>query len=478
MVAIAAVPAILFATTWRVSAAMIPEESVPTTIPPAAPQLSTPLLSMRRDPGAITGWLQRQDAETRAEAAFAAFDDQLDSESCAAVVDVDSKTSDHPPLVVFEHQAELPLIPASNEKLLVAAAALSVLGESYTFRTELRGAEPSNGIIDGPLFVVGGGDPTLSTAEFAVARELVQFSVTDIKALIDALAWVGVKQITGPIVGIDDRYDVVRRRESWLEAITPYDVAPVGALVINDGLDAGASVPDDPALTAAETLRSELAKAGIVVDGDARSARNFDLANIDVAALPVVAKAESAPLSEILREMLVTSDNLTAEMLVKEIGLQSRGQGSWDAGLAAMEAELEGFGVDLDSVVIDDGSGLSRDNRITCSALVELVYATPVSDRLVPLLPVAGESGTLSGYFSGTPAAGQMRAKTGTLIGVKALTGLQPDGVDEDVAFALVLNSANSKDRTVFEPIWNSLAKTIDGLGATPQIERSAFEPK
>ena len=124
--------------------------------------------------------------------------------------------------------------------------------------------------------------------------------------------------------------------------------------------------------------------------------------------------------------MLHTSDNNTAEMMLKEIGYAATGQGTRQAGLDTVRATLERWGVPLAGVDLRDGSGLDRANRATCEALAAVVDSTPVADELVDLLPVAGRDGTLEDQLLGTPAEGWMQAKTGTLTDVKALTGSQP----------------------------------------------------
>ena len=131
-------------------------------------------------------------------------------------------------------------------------------------------------------------------------------------------------------------------------------------------------------------------------------------------------------ITDVLVELLHTSDDNTAEMLVKEIGFATSGQGTRTAGLATVGATLAGWGVPLTSAELRDGSGLDRGNRTTCAALAALVSSTPVAEQLVGLMPVAGRDGTMSEVLLGTPAEGLMHAKTGTLTDVKALTGSQP----------------------------------------------------
>jgi D-alanyl-D-alanine carboxypeptidase/D-alanyl-D-alanine-endopeptidase (penicillin-binding protein 4) len=124
--------------------------------------------------------------------------------------------------------------------------------------------------------------------------------------------------------------------------------------------------------------------------------------------------------------MLSSSDNLTAEMLTKELGLQASKQGTTNAGVAAITAKLRELGVPLADGALHDGSGLDRGNRVTCGTLVAALTLAqrPEFATLYDGLPVAGRNGTLVGDFIGTPLEGNFRGKTGSLDGVTGLTGV------------------------------------------------------
>jgi hypothetical protein len=126
-----------------------------------------------------------------------------------------------------------------------------------------------------------------------------------------------------------------------------------------------------------------------------------------------LARIESAPLAAVVAEMLTTSDNNTAEMLVKEIGLVASGRGTRIDGLAAVAESLRRLGVPVDDLVLVDGSGLATGNRVRCSTLVGALGAA--DPAVTAGLPVLGTSGTLTGVMTDHPLAGSVVAKTGTL---------------------------------------------------------------
>jgi len=144
---------------------------------------------------------------------------------------------------------------------------------------------------------------------------------------------------------------------------------------------------------------------------------------------------------QIVTEMLNDSDNTTAELLTKELGFRSGGVGSTAAGVAVLRATARTLAPGVfGDFVLSDGSGLDRSDRATCRALTALLDATGEREALVASLPVAGRSGTLAGRFAGTPAAGRLAAKTGSLEGVVALSGYATDARHDPIAFTILVN--------------------------------------
>ncbi len=257
-----------------------------------------------------------------------------------------------------------PLVPASLEKLLTGTVALEVLGADTTLSTVVRsGAAPHDGVVDGDLYLVGGGDPLLMTDAYHQHFEHPPPERTDPAKLADAVVAAGVKQVTGRVVGDDSRYDNAYYPGVWpTRYATEAEAGPASALTIDQGLDALPPTHDDklpkehPAANPPEhaaVLFTDLLQArGVAITSPPASGVAPDGA-ADVASLP------SAPVSGLVAEMLRESDNTTAELLTREIGLHAGTGGTTAAGVAAITAEATTLGLPVDGTVQVDGSGLS-----------------------------------------------------------------------------------------------------------------------
>jgi D-alanyl-D-alanine carboxypeptidase/D-alanyl-D-alanine-endopeptidase (penicillin-binding protein 4) len=162
---------------------------------------------------------------------------------------------------------------------------------------------------------------------------------------------------------------------------------------------------------------------------------------------------------ELVREMLLVSDNEHAEFLVREVGRAEVGRGTTRAGTAAVAAWLEERCLELEGRS-SDGSGLSRTNARTARDLREVLqFATrePWWPALVVGLPVAGQSGTLTERLTGPATAGRVRAKTGTILVGRALSGYATTAGGRAVTFSIIAN----------DPDPAPLTAAIDGLVAT-----------
>ena len=142
-----------------------------------------------------------------------------------------------------------------------------------------------------------------------------------------------------------------------------------------------------------------------------------------------------------------------------------------------MRGTLERWGVPLDGVELHDGSGLSRNNRATCAALSAVLATAPVAPTLRRLLPAAGRDGTLSEELLGTPAEGELVAKSGTLTDVKALTGVQASGAGDDVNFSLILNAPAADEPSVYRPAWEAMLELIESYPIVVEPDAGRFEP-
>ena len=378
----------------------------------APARLGTPLWSARRVPQSVVEAIATQKLVADVAGTLKGLD-----ASCAIV--------EAPGLgVLTATQAEKPLIGASSQKLLTATAALGVLGPDYRYATRAVTSGKPSASVD-KLWLIGGGDPVLHTPAYQAAIDEKPSqkgnAATAMTALADGIAAKGIRNINTLLVD-DSRYDDVRYLPTWKPTYkTEGQVGSLGALIVNSGFASwdGTRVPaDDPALDAGSQLASLLKDRGITVGAVARGTSVGDTSEVVSVASP--------PLRDIVGEMLRVSDNTTAEMLVREMAVKSGRSGSTQAGIETVTNTLSERGIPMKGVTLLDGSGLSRDNQLTCGALQAAIGLgrVPGPGELTSLLAVAGESGTLAGRFQGTPLQGKLRAKTGNLAGVTALGGL------------------------------------------------------
>lgn len=469
LLAVALVPALALGGCWQFAASRVSDGqgiAAPTTsIDPARPAqlvtpLVTPLLSVRRTPGVLARSVNLG-AFSAGAAQFAAT---LGDTSCVAI-SVDGRA-------VVSAGADRVLRPASNVKLLVAAVALEVLGPDYTYTTAVRGAL-SGATVVGDLHLVGGGDPVLNSTWWnGPNTRYPPFNSTSIEGFADAIVAAGVGEITGSIVGDDSRYDDEWYPPTWSSAVRFGEGGPVSALLANDSRESRDRASNDPAVGAAAVLTAELRARGVVVAGEARRGVAPD-------GVPVIASVSSLPMSALLAEMLTTSDNTAAEMIVKELGVARSGIGSREAGLEVVRSTIASWGVPVEGLVLVDGSGLSDDNRASCATMIGVLQHLAPDDPVASGLAVAGApGGTLAEAFADTPMLGLLRAKTGTLSNaddgpggrpaVKALSGFVPLEGGGAIEFSLLLNGPTIAERGEYGPIWSALAALFGTYVAGP----------
>jgi D-alanyl-D-alanine carboxypeptidase/D-alanyl-D-alanine-endopeptidase (penicillin-binding protein 4) len=332
--------------------------------------------------------------------------------------------------------ADTPLMPASTTKLLTAVAALKAFGPEARFATTVAR--------DGRrLVLVGGGDPQLTTA--AVPRTInANTSLTRLARLTaEALS-------ADAVTSVNLQYDASlfsppSEAPFWKKDFLAIGVvAPITALSADGGrLNPPASPRSpDPPLTAAQAFAGLLEQRGIQVTGEPRpgQARGQEIARV-----------ESPPLSDLVEHMLLVSDNTEADILAHHVGREVLGEATFAGGAKATVRVLSDLGVNTKGIVLEDGSGLARRNRVTPRQLLEVLHAAMQTDpvTLWPAytgLPVAGFDGSLAVRFSAPDARaarGAVTGKTGTLTGTSTLAGLVSDRSGALLTYAVMTNDVS-----------------------------------
>jgi len=480
-------------------AALLAPLALPHAVPPAAAQTPIRASATAQAPATLAA---RIDAIIR-QPRYAAADWGI------AVVALDSGHT------LYAHQAGKLFQPASTAKLFTAALSLATLAPDYRIPTRLISAAPiRHGRLDGPLLLVGMGDPTLGTpgANPDWADDLAA-----------QLATRGIREIRGELIA-DDSYFAGPPLGSGWEAsdLLGWFAAPASALSVHENtvaltvapaarageparLDfapAAAAPPlagtlvtapphghddinlyrapgdpllhafgsvaagtpprsyrlaiPDPARQAGEELRVALARHGMRLKGALRVLHWPERDDALRANAQALAEVLSPPMSEILAQGLKRSQNLYLQNLLQIDGVSAQaaaanqpdaptgflGSEAW--GLRALQALLERIGIPPSSVLLEEGSGLSRGDLATPGAMVQLLQylaAQPYAATLRGMLPVAGVDGTLEWRMRDGPATDKVQAKTGSMTHVHCLAGYVTTTGGRQLAFAILLNN-------------------------------------
>ena len=436
--------------------------------------------------------------------------------------------------VVYDRQGERAMVPASTTKLVTAAAALHVLGPGYSWVTDLRGtAEPEDGVLDGDLYVVGGGDPTLTTE--------------DLWRLLQDLRANGVERVTGDIVLDDTRFVDDPVIPAW-DNRDDHEEGPsyfpgIGAL----GLDFGvltmvvrpASEPGRPALVRFEIPAPGYAEVEADVQTTTRRRPRLELEREThgrklvfrlTGAVPAGSRVRSlrravvdpsayfrAVLSELLKQtgprvegtirfgQLPTdtthrvgvrwspslgavlmdtnkwSSNFMAETVLRTLGAEAGGEGSTAGGLAVVQEWMEALALPTEGVVVANGSGLSRDTRLSpaflCALLQRMAADPRVGHEFAASMAIGGMDGTLRLRFRDFPA--RLRGKTGTLAGVHALAGYLEADDGQLYAYAFLANEIRGGTRVAKELMDDVLTElmAVPSTPPAPEPARTVPEP-
>jgi serine-type D-Ala-D-Ala carboxypeptidase/endopeptidase (penicillin-binding protein 4) len=373
--------------------------------------------------------------------------------------------------LVGEKNVDTVVIPASNMKILVAAVAGDVLGNDFRYTTRVVGPTPASGVINGDVYLVGGGDPLLSGNWYPQSDldRFPAFNTTSLDELARNLAAAGVTQINGNVLGDGSRYDDEFYAPGWGADVNGIEAGPYDALLVNDARVLGDEQRSgDPNQAGAREFVRILGEQGISVIGEPGTGKAPE-GGAELAAV------KSQPLTAAMAEMLTNSDNNTAELMLKEIGLAASGAGTRQAGADAIAATLAGWGVDTTGLVVGDGSGLSADDRITCRTMISVLQHASFDGPVGQGLAIGGKTGTLADAFGDTSLAGRIRGKTGTLNNVpydqdppavKALSGYLPVDGGGAIEYTLLLNGGIITDQSEYRPIWAHLVEALTSFPA------------
>lgn len=343
--------------------------------------------------------------------------------------------------VLYSHRQNVPMVPASNQKILTAAALLTELGPGHRFETRIVGVGTQVGTIwEGDIVLVGGGDPMLSTAAFS--RTALWNRGTPIEGLVDQLSARQIKRISGNLIVDESYFDTQRYAPSWPTWFRYFYTTSLSSLTVNQGyFGSSLSGPAtrNQALNSGTTLRGIMRKGGIKTSG------KIMIGRAPKASTPL-ATIQSERLHEVLRFMMKSSDNFTAEILLKSFGKSEGNVGSTARGAREVRAQLKELGININGLRITDGSGLSSSNRVSATQLGTLLNVMDkheVSQSFKGELAVSGGRGTLLKRLRAAPYKGRVFAKTGTLRSVSALSGYTK-GVDgKDFGFVTLMNTSS-----------------------------------
>jgi D-alanyl-D-alanine carboxypeptidase/D-alanyl-D-alanine-endopeptidase (penicillin-binding protein 4) len=357
-------------------------------------------------------------------------------------------------------RADTSRIPASVEKLYTTSTALLRFGPDATLQTSVTGVGTLDdaGTWHGDLYLRGGGDPTFGSATFDRLAYGLGTTVSTLAARVRAA---GILRVTGRIRGDESWLDSLRGGPASGFALDLDIGGPLGGLLYNRGLarEDGSALQTQPARFAAQQLTLELRRTRVRVPQNAATGLAPDDAE-------EIATVDSPTMATLARLTLVPSDNLFAEMLLKNVGARFGTAGSTTAGVAVVKRTIARYGI---RPQIADGSGLSRSDRTSPRQVVTLLNGLRENTFLRAAMPVAGRSGTLVDRMRGTTAQDRCQAKTGTLSNVSALAGYCRTLNGHVVAFAFIENSVYTPTAKAAEDrLVVALARSRPGGTAIP----------
>lgn len=339
------------------------------------------------------------------------------------------------------------MMTASNMKIITGAVALEQLGPDYRYVTTFgtRGTV-TDGELIGDLVVTGNGDPTVSD------RMRNGDAMNALRDIADSLRARGIRRIAGRLVPGGDAFPGSNYGSGWeFGYLNDYYAAPVDELNYSEGMDkVPARIQGKDTLV--EVVSTQPLKSYLFYLHRALGERGIAVARVpgdstyraDTTGVKELFAFHSLPLRDILITLLTPSQNQTGEILLRTLGREKTGYGVPDSGIAVVNRQLLAWGAEPDGFRIHDGSGLSRHNLVSPETILRTLVAvsrSPHSDVFMNALPVPGGSGTLRNRMKDTPAAGKLRAKTGSIDNARALSGFITSARGDKLVFSMLLNN-------------------------------------
>ncbi|MCH5241604.1 MAG: D-alanyl-D-alanine carboxypeptidase [Muribaculaceae bacterium] len=337
--------------------------------------------------------------------------------------------------VLTEHNPNLPLVPASIMKSLTTAALLESAGPDWRYHTRIY-IDGNNdfGYLRGNVIVEGACDPTLNSEKEPYSEDILE-------EISRALASQLINRIEGNIIIDENNFTGNPRPASWAkEDCAKYYGTGSHALNYSDNARGDFAV-NDPSSSFLTLLYKKLSDNGIEFENkDMPEGRRIQIYD-----------HLSAPVDEIMRSCMMRSDNLFAESMLRTFGKMEGADGSTEQAVKKEMILWQQKNLPLEGVRIIDGSGLSRENRVTADFMSELLKNMSINPHYASFFPLAGQEGTLKKFLAGSPLDSYIAMKTGSMRGIQCYAGykLDDDYIPTHVIVIIMNDITKSRDKAV-----------------------------
>lgn len=350
------------------------------------------------------------------------------------------------------YNSSKPLIPASIMKCVTTATLLEEVGEDWKYSTKIfLTGKVKEDVLEGNVIVEGSADPSLGSVHEPSSGNLIA-------EIVNALVNKGIKKIAGKIKVDESRFSGPSVNPLWATADLPHSYGTGSHGFNYEDNASGKRSVSDPSAVFISRLESALTASGIEVE-------NNDIEDKKRKELMV---HSSAPVDEIMRSCMMRSDNQFAEALQRTYSMCKGGDGSTKDGASKTVAYWKGKHLPTEGVVIVDGSGLSRSNRMTADFMGELLAQMSTNPHYASFFPLAGQEGTLRRFLAGTSLEGYVAMKTGSMNGIQCYAGYK---LDDDYAptHTIVVIINNMRDRGVARAGVEKMLKAVFCDGETKE---------